>query len=237
MAAVDWDEVAERFDDAFCKDPVYTESLETMVEKVTDIEGKRLLDLGCGTGNLISFLLERFPQVEIVGLDPSAGMREVAARRFSDHPNVSISTGDALDIPFPDDYFHYVMSNLALHHVLPDARGMCAGEIGRVLKTGGKLIYSDVFCGVDGPPEDPDRCRDIIEKITAKALYSLEHGAYKLMLAELEAIPKAIRKEEDYLTTPEVWMEALERAGFSGFEVIDIPPIDLTKIIRCELKG
>ena len=236
MAAVDWDEVAERFDDAFLKDPVYSEALKTIVGQVTDAEEGRLLDLGCGTGNLISFLLERFPQAEIVGLDPSAGMREVAARRFSDNPRVSISEGDALDIPFPDDHFHCVTSNLALHHVPPDERERCAAEMSRVLNRGGSLIYCDVFIGVEGPPDDPERCRDIIERIVAKALHSLEHGAYKLMLAELEAIPKIIRMEEDYPTTVEVWMEALERAGFSDFEVTDIPPIDLTKIIRCRLK-
>jgi ubiquinone/menaquinone biosynthesis C-methylase UbiE len=237
MAAVDWDEAAESFDDAFLKDPIYSEALRTIVEQITDAEEKRLLDMGCGTGNLISFLLERFPQAEIVGLDPSAGMREMAARRFSENPRISISMGDALDIPFPDDHFHYVMSNLALHHVLPDAREKCANEIGRVLNSGGILIYSDVFIGREGPPDDPERCRDIIERIVAKAMHSLEHGAYKLMLAELEAIPKAIRNEEDYLTTVEVWMEALEKAGFSDFEVISIPPVDLTKIILCKYNG
>lgn len=57
-----------------------------------------------------------------------------------------------------------------------------------------------------------------------------------MMLAELEVIPKAIRNEEDYLTTVEVWKEALEKAGFSDFEVISIPPIDLAKILLCTRK-
>jgi ubiquinone/menaquinone biosynthesis C-methylase UbiE len=235
MAEVDWDKVSGKYNRIVSEDPIYPVSLKTIVEQVVAAHDESVLDLGCGTGNLIHLLLEKCPDSRIIGVDPSAGMREVTADRFSDHPNVSIEAGDAIDIPFPDNNFDYVVSNLALHHVVPDSRERCARELARVVKTGGHLVYSDYFCGVEGPPEDPERCRDIIERITAKALLDLEHGAYEMMLAELEVIPKAIRKEEDYLTTVEVWIGALEKAGFSGFEVIDIPPIDLAKIICCEL--
>lgn len=236
MSAVDWDKVSSRYNRIISADPVYREALKTIVERVDAAREASILDLGCGTGNLIHLLLEKYPDCRISGVDPSSGMREVTAERFSDYPNVTIEAGDALAIPFPDQSFDYTVSNLALHHVLPDSREGCAREIARVVKTGGHLVYSDFFCGVEGPPEDPERCRDIIERITAKALHSLEHGAYEMMMAELEVIPKAIRNEEDHLTTVEVWMEALEKAGFSDFEVTDIPPIDLPKIIHCILK-
>lgn len=237
MAAVDWDKVSERYNNIVIKDPLYKETLKTIVEQVMDAQEASMLDLGCGTGNLIRLLIDKYPDSKIFGVDPSPGMRMTTADLFSDYPNISIAEGDALDIPFPDQSFDYVMSNLALHHVPPDSRENCAVEIARVLKAGGHLVYSDYFCGVEGPPEDPERCRDIIERIMAKALHSLEHGAYEMMMAELEVIPKAIRKEEDYLTTVEVWIEAMEKTGFSDFEVTDIPPIDLARIIHCELKG
>jgi len=237
MSAVDWDKVSRKYNRIVFEDPVYPETLKTIMEQVVGAHVASILDLGCGTGNLIHLLLEKYPDSKISGVDPSSGMRKVTADRFSDHPNVTIEGGDALDIPFPDQSFDYVVSNIALHHVPPDSRENCTLEIARVVKAGGHLVYSDIFCGVEGPPEDPERCKDIIERITAKALHSLEHGAYDMMMAELEVIPKAIRKEEDYLTTVEVWMKALEKAGFSDFEIINIPPIDLAKIICCELKA
>lgn len=237
MAAVDWDKVSRKYNRIVFEDPVYPETLKTIVEQVVAAQEASILDLGCGTGNLIHLLLEKYPDCKIFGVDPSSGMRQVTAARFRHQPNVSIEGGDALAIPFPSKSFDYVVSNLVLHHVHPDSREGCAVEVARVVKPGGHLVYSDFFCGVEGPPEDPKRCRDIIERITAKALHSLEHGAYEMMLAELEVIPKAIRKEEDYLTTVEVWMEALEKAGFSDFEVTGIPPIDLAKIIHAESKS
>ena len=231
----DWDSLARGFDDAFFEDPVYYSMLETMVNMVPDAGAERALDLGCGTGNLVSLLLERYPDMQIVGLDPSAGMREVGAERFRDLPNVEIAEGDALAVPFPDGSFDLVLSSLALHHVPPERKPALAKEIARVLRYGGLFIHADPFCGVPGSADDPRKARDVIEKMTAKALYSLEHGAWNMMLGELKAIPLVLQGEGEYLVTVEEWQAVLRDAGFGGFEVRDIPPVDLIKVISCTL--
>jgi ubiquinone/menaquinone biosynthesis C-methylase UbiE len=231
----DWDEIAGLFDEAFFADPMYARMLEAMIGAVPDGAGQRALDLGCGTGNLIALLLERSPSTRIVGVDPSAGMREVSAERFRDRPEVEITAGDALAIPFPDGSFDLITSSLALHHVPPDLKAACAQELARVLAPGGLLIHADPFCGVPFAPDDPAWWRDVIERMVAKAVYSLEHGAWKMMLGELKAIPLVLRGEGEYLITVEEWEAVLSDAGFGGFEVIDIPPVDLNKIISCTL--
>ncbi|RJP32520.1 MAG: class I SAM-dependent methyltransferase [Actinobacteria bacterium] len=232
----DWDELAGRFDEAFFADPMYSRMLAAMVERVPDREGIRALDLGCGTGNLIALLLERSPSMRITGVDPSAGMREVSAERFRDRPDVKITAGDALDIPFPDASFNLLVSSLALHHVPPDLKPSCAQELARVLEPGGIFIHADPFCGVPGAPDEPPWWRDVIERMVAKAVYSLEHGAWNMMLGELRAIPLVLRGEGEYLIMAEEWEMVLHDAGFTGFEVIDIPPVDLYKIISCTLR-
>lgn len=230
---MDWDAVAERYDDLFLQDPVYREILRRMAEEVREGEDTRVLDLGCGTGNLISVLLQRHPSLIVVGVDPSQGMRRKCADRFSDFPGVTISEGEALDIPFPDSCFNFITSNLALHHVPPDLKAACAAELARVLVPGGSLIHADTFCGVKGSPGDPAWCRDIIEKHFAMALYDLDHGAYEMMFAYLSLLPKVLTQDGEYLITVDEWRVNLEAAGFTAFEVTDIPPIDLMKIVRC----
>jgi len=231
----DWDQIAGHFDEAFLADPMYTHMLESVVERILDGDGRKVLDLGCGTGNLIALILERHPASHIVGIDPSAGMREVSSERFRDRSEVEIAAGDALDIPFPDGSFDIIVSSLALHHVPPDLKASCAQELARVLAPGGLFVHADPFCGVPGTPDDPEWWRDVIERMVAKAVYSLEHGAWNMMLGELKAIPQVLRGEGEYLITVEEWEAVLGNAGFGDFEVTDIPPIDLNKIISCTL--
>ncbi len=230
-----WDDLAPRFDDIFLADPTYVETLEGMVGLIEKGDDACIMDLGCGTGNLIALLLDRFPHAEIAGVDPSPSMRERCEQRFGGFSNVEIAGGDGLVIPHPDASFDYVLSSLALHHIPPEHKAANAAEIARVLVPGGNFIHADVFSGVPGPPEDPERARDIIQRVVAKALYSLEHGAYRMMIGELSALPRILRQEGEYLVTVEEWMDILRGAGFTGFQVSGIPPVDLTKIVYCIL--
>jgi len=231
----DWDSIARDFDASFFKDPMYSLILAAMVKSAAMGKVGRVLDLGCGTGNLISLLLEEFPGARISGIDPSSGMREVCTERFADQPNVEIKGGNALAIPYPDGSFDLIVSSLALHHVPPELKPDMAEEIARVLEPGERFIHADPFCGVAGDFDDPAKTRDVIERLVAKALYSLDHGAWEMMLGELQAIPFMLRGDGEYITTVEEWETVLRDAGFRDFQVIDIPPIDLIKVISCTL--
>lgn len=231
----DWDEMSRGFDEAFFKDPMYAMILAAMVKSAARGEVSRVLDLGCGTGNLISMLLEEFPGAEFSGVDPSQGMREVCEERFADYHNLEIREGDALAIPYPDGSFDLIVSSLALHHVPPELKAAMATELARVLEPGGRFIHADPFCRVAGDFEDPEKVRDVIELLVAKALYSLDHGAWEMMLGELQSIPFLLRGDGEYITTVEEWEAVLRDAGFRDFEVQVLPPIDLVKVISCRL--
>jgi SAM-dependent methyltransferase len=77
----------------------------------------RVLDVGCGTGNL-SFCLEKNPEIiAVTGLDASAAYVEHANRRNGD-PRLNFQVGDACALPFPDASFDHAASMLALQFVL-----------------------------------------------------------------------------------------------------------------------
>ena len=233
MGWLDWDEFAKDYDGVFLKDPVYINMLEMLLERIPDANGKRILDLGCGTGNLVFQLFGRFPGAEVLGVDPSSKMRELFAGRFESLPNVTVAEGTGTSVPAGDAAFDFVLTSLTLHHVTREEKGECAVELARVLKPGGTLLYADRFVDVDGPPGDPGRARDTIEKMVGWALYCLEHGAYEKMIMIIESIPNDLLENGEYIVTAGAWLDHLEAAGFTDLELLEIPPAQYgLKIIR-----
>ncbi len=218
-----WEEVAEDYNRIFRRDAYYYDILGMIAGRVDAGKGARVLDLGCGTGNLTALLRERHPRATVHGVDPADKMVGLAADRFSGDGMVEIIKGEGTDIPFPSGFFDYVVSNLALHHVLPGQRHLCAAEIARVLKPGGRLVYADLFWDEPGEKEDPARCREIIDKITAYALYNLDIGAREMMLFLFEQLPLHLDERAEYVTVVDDWLGPLREAGLCGLEVI-IPP-------------
>ena len=106
--------------------------------------GMRVLELGCGPGNLWLENLERVPEdVEIVLSDFSEGMLgQAQAALAKAGPHFVFKGIDAQEIPFPDDAFDVVIANHMLYHV-PD-RPKAFTEIRRVLKPGGRFYASTI---------------------------------------------------------------------------------------------
>jgi malonyl-CoA O-methyltransferase len=77
---------------------------------VNESRPSAILDVGCGTGYLTVKLKEHFPQINMIGLDLSPGMLEVACRK---HDGISWVLADGNKLPFSDGSFDVLISNLA----------------------------------------------------------------------------------------------------------------------------
>jgi SAM-dependent methyltransferase len=100
--------------------------------------GKRVLDVGCGTGVLAREALRRAGRKgQVVGLDLNDGMLAVAART---EPKIEWRQGDATSLPFEDASFDVVVSQFALMY-FPD-RVASLGEMWRTLAPGGRLALA-----------------------------------------------------------------------------------------------
>ncbi|HEU6440112.1 MAG TPA: class I SAM-dependent methyltransferase [Terriglobales bacterium] len=100
----------------------------------------RIVDLGCGTGELIVAISGRLSDARIVGLDSSPSMLLWANRHSTTDGRLSFMTVDAAVMPFADETVDLVVSTLSLHH-WEDPANVFA-EIARVLKPSGvALIY------------------------------------------------------------------------------------------------
>jgi ubiquinone/menaquinone biosynthesis C-methylase UbiE len=114
--------------------PMYDE----IVSRVMNVKPKRVLDLGCGTGNVL-MRLEKHEELKLHGLDLSENMIEIAKKNLSDR--VELKIGDSEDIPWQDEAFDVVVCNASFHHY-PNPEKVLL-EIKRVLKSGGTLIIGD----------------------------------------------------------------------------------------------
>jgi SAM-dependent methyltransferase len=98
-------------------------------------DGRRLLDVGCGTGHHMASLRER--GFEVAGVDGSV---EMIAHARANNPGAQIKVADVDSLPFPDSSFDFVLCIEVLRY-LPDFT-RCVNEIARVLKPGGVCLVT-----------------------------------------------------------------------------------------------
>ncbi|MEM2446433.1 MAG: methyltransferase domain-containing protein [Candidatus Bathyarchaeia archaeon] len=79
----------------------------------------RVLDIGCGTGRMISKLSD-FVNAEIYGLDISSGMLKEAADRLMGRKNVKLLIGDSQYLPFQGNVFDVCLMNFGVLSFAPD---------------------------------------------------------------------------------------------------------------------
>ncbi len=108
--------------------------------------GDRVLDIGCGTGDLLSLLVET-PGLAYVGHDPSTGYIEAARERFGDRGEFLV--GGVGEVPLEDASFDICVAKGVLHHLDDDLAEQLCDDAARMLRPGGRLVTMDpVF--VDG---------------------------------------------------------------------------------------
>jgi ubiquinone/menaquinone biosynthesis C-methylase UbiE len=127
-----FDRLAPRYDDLRGRTTEVWPLHELVVEEA-DLRGRRVLDVGCGTGRDLAVLAEHFG-CEIAGVDPSSEMLEVARRRLPEPVDLRLAMAEKL--PFPGESFDGALMVLVVHHVDP-VRAF--PEVRRVLVPGGRL--------------------------------------------------------------------------------------------------
>jgi ubiquinone/menaquinone biosynthesis C-methylase UbiE len=107
--------------------------------------GQRVLEVGCGPGNLVLRVQHRHPDVEVIGLDPDP--RALAlARRKAERRGAAVrwDRGTAADLPYPDGSIDRVLSAFMFHHLDEAEKGRMLAEVRRVLRPDGRLHLVDV---------------------------------------------------------------------------------------------
>lgn len=110
----------------------------------TDLRPDRILDLGCGSGQLTALLLERWPDAHVVAVDAAPGMIAEAKRRFAGEDRIRWVEADAAQFQ-PDPPCPLVVSNCALHWLHPLENGL--RHTASLVARGGVLACSVMLRG------------------------------------------------------------------------------------------
>jgi len=101
--------------------------------------GGRILDIGCGTGSLLSRLHDLYPQARLAGIDPVPGMLDVARKRLPH--DVELREGWADQLPYGDESFDILVSSNMFHYIAEPTAALL--EMRRVLRREGTLVVTD----------------------------------------------------------------------------------------------
>jgi arsenite methyltransferase len=116
---------------------------------------ERILDIGCGRGAVLLLAAERLISGRAVGVDlwkkgdQSGNAEEVTLRNAKAEGvagRVELHTADMTALPFEDNTFDVVVSNVAIHNVKGRAgRAQAIAQAVRVLRPGGRLMIADIL--------------------------------------------------------------------------------------------
>jgi len=134
-----------------------------MLEKIRFRPNISVLDVGCGTGFPLLELSQRFGlSCRFYGIDCWVGAVKRLKKKIEAYglKNVSVVQGDAADMPFENDYFDLVVSNLGINNFNDFDRVL--NELYRVTKPGGRLAFTT------NPPGTMNEFYEIFETVLLK---------------------------------------------------------------------
>jgi SAM-dependent methyltransferase len=192
-----YDRIAEGY--ATYWSPVHRGATLRLLDDVSADAGdgpRRIVDVGCGTAAMAVAAAERWPDVDVEGVDVSAGMLAVAARTVDAAGDagarVHLTQAPADHLPFADGVFDVAVSAFVLQ--LVPSRPRALREMRRVLRPGGRLAYVGWLAG--DLPFAPDQAWDAV--LDAAGIERESPGGH------------------DDLASPEAAAAQLRAAGLSG---------------------
>lgn len=108
------------------------------------LEGRRVLEVGCGRGIGTEIIFRRFGAREVHAFDLDPDMVDRARKRLARYPSdcLKLSKGSATSIEEDDESFDAVFDFAIIHHI-PNWKE-AVSEISRVLKPGGRFFFEEV---------------------------------------------------------------------------------------------
>ncbi|MCG8650888.1 MAG: class I SAM-dependent methyltransferase [Pirellulales bacterium] len=127
--------------------PRYREMLWALLDYLPETPVERILELGCGTGNLSVLLHERFPTAAMVMVDVSPESLDQCRARFPAGDQCQFQQEDFRQLAYQDGAFDLIVSSIAIHHLNSQEKQQLFAKLFDWLKPEGTLAYADQHAG------------------------------------------------------------------------------------------
>ena len=163
MAKLEFDDDFSRLMEEFNLSTGAVERRRRITDALGLQPGMRILDVGSGPGHQIAEMAQVIgASGHIDGVDSSQGAVEIARRRCNGLANVTVTLGDAYDVPFEVETFHAAMSSQVFEYL--DDVSKALSEMYRVLKPGARvLIHGTGWGALLWHSKKPERMSRILE--------------------------------------------------------------------------
>ncbi|MBL4931679.1 class I SAM-dependent methyltransferase [Clostridium paridis] len=148
--------VREREDDELGLFEKYDEILSGIRRKIINHNAIKVLDIGCGTGNLCGDLSE---EIYILGIDQSLEMISLAKKKYE---SMDFKLGSFLDKPFVEHDFDIVVTTYSFHSLNDEEKKEAINNMLGFLKDNGKIIIVDFMFKND--LEKEERKKELLDK-------------------------------------------------------------------------
>jgi ubiquinone/menaquinone biosynthesis C-methylase UbiE len=140
--AVPLREIVQHFNEAAADEENFPSTIDPRIYHVQlileyfgDLNGRRVLDVGCGKGRFARVLVERYPRASMVGFD----LAEAMLRHVPE--GVSACAGSMTALPFPSAAFDCAYATESLEHAVDIEAAV--SELCRVVRPGGRIVIID----------------------------------------------------------------------------------------------
>ena len=159
---------------------------------------RRLLDLGCGSGLELDRLFARFPDMEVTGIDMSAGLLEKLKEKYPER-KLQLICGSYFDVDFGGTYSHAI-STYSLHHFDEKSKLGLFRRIHAALEPGGAFVFGDYTVPT-----------------LALQREMLDAGDE---MRRAQGIPEGEHYHVDIPFAPETELRLMREAGFASAEIV-----------------
>ena len=166
---------AHTYDESILQHIIFRSSHKMLFREIIAHNGDKfkILDVGCGTGELAHQLADHFEAAEVHGVDISDTMIKKANSK-NKTKNTKFEVGDVEDLPYKDNSFDVITCSHSFHHY-PN-KDKAISEMYRVLKPNGRLMI------IDG-------CRDVFfGRIIFNMVERIEKHVYHLFGSEFREL-------------------------------------------------
>lgn len=132
---------AKAYEEKFMHLDLYNDTYDALCEMLP--QKARVLDVGCGPGNISRYLLSKRPGLQVQGIDIAPNMVELAR---ANNPSASFEVMDCREISWPVSSFDAVVCGFCMPYLSPAETETFLTQAANLLEPGG-LLYLSVIEG------------------------------------------------------------------------------------------